>query len=161
MIFGRMPSWKRVGTAPAPVTGTRQGAVLAVVLLVAAGPDVSWGATSPEFVDGATRVTAEELIGLVEQHEDLVIIDSRIAGDRRQGYLEGSVSLPDVDTNCDSLAAIVPGVSTPVLFYCNGVKCGRGAKAAQIALACGYRNVYWFRGGFEEWLAKGYPYLKE
>ena len=41
------------------------------------------------------------------------------------------------------------------------MKCGRSAKAIVIALQCGYSNIYWFRGGFEEWLSKGYPYLQE
>ena len=116
---------------------------------------------SPPSIPGTTIVIAEDLIDLVEKIPDLIIIDSRIPGDRKQGYLEGSLSLPDVDTTCESLNHMVPARTYPVLFYCNGVKCGRSAKAAVIALKCGYSNLYWFRGGFEEWLAKGYPYLRE
>jgi len=120
------------------------------------------GATkSPEYIDGSTRVSAEEFIDLVGKIPNLIVIDSRIAGDRKQGYVEGSISLPDVDTTCRTLAQKIPSKSTPTLFYCNGVKCGRSAKAVAIALKCGYRKVYWFRGGFEEWLSKGYPYLQE
>ena len=116
---------------------------------------------SPEKIEGSTLVTAEEFIGLVEKIPDLIVIDSRIPGDRKQGYVEGSVSLPDVDTTCDSLTKVISKKSAPILFYCNGIKCGRSAKAVGIALQCGYNNIYWFRGGFEEWLAKGYPYLQE
>lgn len=118
-------------------------------------------AKSPEYIEGSTRVSAEEFIDLVGKIPDLVIIDSRIAGDRKQGYVEGSLSLPDVDTTCESLAKKIPNKATPTMFYCNGIKCGRSAKAVKIALSCGYSNIYWFRGGFEEWLAKGYPYLQE
>jgi len=116
---------------------------------------------SPESIDGSTLVDAEGFIEVVSKTPDLLIIDSRIPGDRKQGYVEGSVSLPDVDTTCDSLAKLVPNKHTATLYYCNGVKCGRSAKAVKIALECGYSNIYWFRGGFEEWLAKGYPYLQE
>lgn len=116
---------------------------------------------SPEFIDGTTKVTAEGFIELVESKPDLVIIDSRIPGDRKQGYVEGSVSLPDINTTCKSLADNIPEKNSAALFYCNGVKCGRSAKAVKVALSCGYNNIYWFRGGFEEWLAKGYPYLQE
>lgn len=120
------------------------------------------GATkSPEFIKGSTRVTAEQFIDLVGKIPNLIVIDSRIAGDRKQGYVEGSISLPDVDTTCKTLAQKIPSKTTPTLFYCNGVKCGRSAKAVKIALDCGYQKVYWFRGGFEEWLSKGYPYLQE
>ncbi|MGD8569753.1 MAG: rhodanese-like domain-containing protein [Gammaproteobacteria bacterium] len=117
--------------------------------------------TSPKSIEGSTIVTAEGFIELVDSIPDLIVVDSRIRGDRKQGYVEGSVSLPDVETNCDTLAKIIPKKTSPTLFYCNGVKCGRSAKAVKIALSCGYSNIYWFRGGFEEWLAKGYPYLQE
>ena len=116
---------------------------------------------SPEAIDGTTKVTAEGFIELVESDPSLVVIDSRIPGDRKQGYVEGSISLPDIDTTCDTLAKNIPEKKSATLFYCNGVKCGRSAKAVKVALSCGYSNIYWFRGGFEEWLAKGYPYLQE
>ena len=117
--------------------------------------------TYPESIAGTTRVSAEEFIELVGKIPDLIVIDSRIPGDRKQGYVEGSISLPDVETNCESLAKVIPKKSASALFYCNGIKCGRSAKAINIAIRCGYNNLYWFRGGFEEWLAKGYPYLQE
>ena len=117
--------------------------------------------TSPESIDGTTKVDAEAFIDLVDKFPKLIIIDSRIPGDRKQGYIEGSLSLPDVDTTCASLSKVLHKKDTASLFYCNGVKCGRSAKAINIALGCGYSNIYWFRGGFEEWLEKGYPYLQE
>jgi len=101
------------------------------------------------------------LISLVEKIADLTLVDSRIPGDRKQGFIEGSLSLPDVETTCDSLAKVISAKNAPTLFYCNGVKCGRSVNAIKVALKCGYNNIYWFRGGFEEWLAKGYPYLQE
>jgi len=116
---------------------------------------------SPENIPGSVKVTAEGFIDLVDTIPELIVIDSRIPGDRKQGYVEGSISLPDVETTCDSLAKKIPNKTHPTLFYCNGVKCGRSAKAVKIALDCGYKKVYWFRGGFEEWLAKGFPYLQE
>ena len=93
--------------------------------------------------------------------DKLVIIDSRISDDRRQGYIEGSISLSDENTDCDSLSLYLQALKSPVIFYCNGPKCGRSARAVKIALACGYETVYWFRGGFEEWQAKNYPIIKE
>lgn len=121
----------------------------------------TWAATAPESIDAVTEVNAEEFIELVENIPDLVIIDSRIRGDRTQGFIEGTLSLPDTDTTCDSLSNIIHKKYTASLFYCNGVKCLRSSKAIKIALNCGYSNIYWFRGGFGEWLEKGYPYLQE
>lgn len=115
-------------------------------------------------IQGATKVTAEDIFSLYEKYADLVIVDSRLAtgpsSGRANGFIEGSISLPDTKTNCTSLANIFPKKDSPKLFYCNGLKCGRSAKAIEIALKCGYTNIYWFRGGFDEWLKKGYPYVK-
>ncbi len=119
------------------------------------------GVRAPEEIPGVVRVDAEGLIETVRTVEDLVLVDSRIAMDRKQGYIEGSLSLPDVETDCERLAAVVPVKTHPVLFYCNGPKCGRSVAAIGIARACGYSNLYWFRGGFKEWSEKGYPFLKE
>ncbi len=115
---------------------------------------------TPESIDGVTIVDAEGLIDKVAATAGLVLIDARIPSDRSEGYIEGSVSLPDTDTNCDSLRAIAPYASWPVMFYCNGVKCGRSAKSAQIARDCGYTRVFWYRNGMEGWQAKQYPVVQ-
>ncbi|WP_455366992.1 rhodanese-like domain-containing protein, partial [Kaarinaea lacus] len=73
------------------------------------------------------------------------------------GWIEGSVGLPDYDTSAESLAKHIPSKSTPVLFYCNGVKCGRSVNSSKVAIEAGYQNIYWFRGGWEEWTEKGMP----
>lgn len=112
---------------------------------------------TPQFLEGTVRVSAEEVIGLVEKFDNLVIVDSRKKSDLTKGYIEGSVSLPNTETTPDTLAKLVPNKSTPIVFYCNGIKCGRSWKAAKVALAEGYSKIYWFRGGMEEWEAKGLP----
>jgi len=143
----------------------KAGIGLIILLLMASTaiaedkPDIS-----PQEIKGVPKVTAEEVFALFEKTPGLIIIDSRLAtgpsSGRANGYIEGSVSLPDISTDCASLAVVIPTKNTPALFYCNGPKCGRSAKAIEIARKCGYSKLYWFRGGFEEWLQKGYPYIK-
>lgn len=116
---------------------------------------------APASIEGATTVKAEDIFELVEKLPELVIIDARIRTDRIQGYIQGSVSLPDIETSCSSLKQHINNKSVSALFYCNGVKCGRSEKAAKIALQCGYKNLYWFRGGFEEWKYKKLPFIKK
>jgi rhodanese-related sulfurtransferase len=114
---------------------------------------------SPENIKGTQKITAETVIQHVEKIPGLIIIDSRIASDRELGYIEDSISLPDGETSCTTLSAILPKKKTHVIFYCNGPKCGRSAVAVKIAIQCGYSNTYWFRGGFEEWKQKKYPFV--
>jgi len=111
-------------------------------------------------ITGTNKITAEEIFTLIDEFPELLIIDARIRTDRAQGYIEGSVSLPDIETNCSSLKKFIPAKTSPVLFYCNGVKCGRSGKSSKVAVKCGYKNIYWFRGGFDEWKSKNLPYVK-
>ncbi|HCU53179.1 MAG TPA: rhodanese-like domain-containing protein [Gammaproteobacteria bacterium] len=136
-------------------------AILAMAGFAIVAPDLhATEKLAPEQIDAVTRVTAEGLLEAVQRNPRLVIVDSRIAMDRRQGYIEGSISLPDINTSCASLARVIPSKQHAALFYCNGVKCGRSVVALGIAKSCGYTRLYWYREGFEDWKQKGYPFLK-
>jgi rhodanese-related sulfurtransferase len=125
-------------------------------------PDLTRGRIIvPDEIPGVETLTAEGVIEKANSIDNLVIIDARINKDRAIGYIEGSRSLPDINTNCNTLTKQVADRQTPILFYCNGVKCGRSVVAIKIAKSCGYKNLSWFRGGFEEWKEKGYQFLTE
>jgi rhodanese-related sulfurtransferase len=113
--------------------------------------------SAPESIEGTTRITAEDLINLFDELDDLVLVDARIDKDRTGGFIEGSVSIPDVVATPELLAKHIPTKATPVVFYCNGPKCGRSVKTSKMAVKEGYTKVYWFRGGWEEWTANNLP----
>jgi len=134
----------------------------ATALLLLVSGSISAAEKTPETIAGTTRVTAEEVIELVGSLDDLVVIDARKASDRTSGgWIEDSIGLPDTDTTPETLAKAVPAKSTPVLFLCNGVKCGRSVESSRNAVKWGYKKIYWFRGGMEEWENKGLPMVKE
>mgnify|MGYP001812302446 FL=1 len=137
---------------------TATGLVMFLCLASTAATSASY--TSPETIEGTHRIEAEGLIQLANRNESLIIIDSRISSDRKLGYIPGSISLPDTDTSCESLARLIPQKSDPVVFYCNGPNCRRSDNAAVIAVDCGYTGIYWFRGGIEAWRANNYPLTK-
>lgn len=116
---------------------------------------------TPESIDGTTKVTAEEVIELIGSLDDIVIVDARKTSDRAKGWIEDSIGLPNTDTTEESLAKIAPNKAGPILFYCNGVKCGRSVESARNAIKWGYSKIYWFRGGMAEWEAKSLPVVKE
>jgi len=110
-------------------------------------------------LEGIETVDAEQLIALAQGVDDLILVDSRLAEDRGLGFIGESHNLPDFETNCTTLARISTDRDRSMVFYCNGEKCGRSKRALKIARQCGYQQLYWFRGGFEEWRKKDYPYL--
>lgn len=137
---------------------TASGLVMFLCLASMAATSASY--TSPETIEGTHRIEAEGLIQLANHNESLIIIDSRISSDRKLGYIPGSISLPDTDTSCESLARLIPQKSDPVVFYCNGPNCRRSDNAVVIAADCGYKGIYWFRGGIEAWRENNYPLTK-
>ena len=110
---------------------------------------------------GVTILDAESLIELAHENPELIVIDSRVHADRELGYIEDSLSLPDEQTSCRSLEKITTNKSRLLAFYCNGVNCERSLKAIRIARQCQYQHLFWFRGGFQEWRLKDYPYLMD
>lgn len=133
-------------------------AILAVGLLGAVAPLRAEGEIVPPWVK---VIDAEGLITLARSHSDLLIIDSRIERDRDMGYIEDSISLNDDQTSCKTLAAASGArMERPLVFYCNGFKCIRSYRALLKADDCGYKRIFWFRGGYEEWREKGLPVLR-
>lgn len=115
---------------------------------------------APLQIDGAVTIDADKLIELVGSNSTIILLDNRKAQDFEAGRIEGAVRLLDTDINSEAdLAAVVPTKETPVIFYCNGIKCGRAANAAQKAVGFGYTNVFYYALGMEEWKGRGLPMI--
>jgi rhodanese-related sulfurtransferase len=133
--------------------------VLAVILVLAAGPVPA--ADAPLAIPGATTISADDLINLVQTADDLVLVDNRAVADYDAGHIEGALHLLDTDIVDESvLARIAKAKDAPILFYCNGVKCGRAAAAAAKAVSFGYSRVYYYALGMMEWKQRGLPLVR-
>lgn len=75
----------------------------------------------PDQIAGVTTVSAEQLIELLTSDKPTMLIDARIKEDRDHGYIETSISLLDIETNCNALKGIIADKKQALLFYCNGV----------------------------------------
>ena len=106
---------------------------------------------APMSIAGASTVNAERVVALIGELPDLVIIDTRRVEDYNRGHIEGSIRVLDTDLNEQVLAQHVRERNTPVLFYCNGLTCGRAAKAAEMAVRWGYTRVHYYALGMDEW----------
>jgi len=139
----------------APVRAFR--CLLILVVALAATTTVARAATDmPATIDGATTISAEKLIDLVLGSDRLAVIDARRNADWLSGHIEGAIQMVNTDMTAPALSKVVAR-SKPVVFYCNGPRCYRSGDAATKAIAWGWKRVYWFRGGVEEWTGKGYP----
>jgi rhodanese-related sulfurtransferase len=112
---------------------------------------------APMQIKGATTVNAQQVVELVSGNADLVILDNRKPEDFSAGHIEGAIRLIDTEVSADTLAQHVSAKDKPVLFYCNGLKCGRAAKASEKAIQLGYSKVYYYALGMEDWNKQGLP----
>lgn len=112
---------------------------------------------APMQITGASTVNAKQIFDLITKKPNLVILDNRKEEDFSAGHIEGAIRLIDTDVSPETLARQLPSKETPVLFYCNGVKCGRAAKATEKAVQLGYKNVYYYALGMQEWTKEGLP----
>lgn len=116
---------------------------------------------TPESLAVAITIDAENLIELYQSVPNLKIIDTRLHEDRTMGYIETSVNLPSANTNCKSLAKLTKNKDQAIVFYCNGILADASIAAIQVAADCGYKRLFWLRGGFVEWEDKDYPFVVE
>ena len=116
---------------------------------------------APASIPLAVTIDAENLVELYQSVPELRIIDSRHREDHVQGYIETSRNLPLVDTDCKTLDKLARDKDQALVFYCNGHAADASIAAIQIASSCGYKRLFWLRGGFVEWEDKDYPYVIE
>lgn len=154
-----MPSGPILSSAAAAF---RSGLLLMACLgLPAVNCDAAEKPYAPESVPGAVIVGAEQVVELILAKPDLVIIDSRKKSEFTKGHIEGAVNLLNTEMQRTDLEARVPDKATPILFYCNGERCLRSSDALHKTLEWGYRNLFWFRGGWKEWTDKRLPVVSE
>lgn len=137
---------------------------LGIVALLASGTALA--ADTPASLDGATVVDAARAKSLVEGGAKLV--DTRNANEYAEAHSKGAINVPykeksakavDFDATQDSfdLAKLPQDKNAPVIFQCNGAECWKSFKSSKAAIKAGYKKVFWQRGGFPEWKAKGFP----
>ncbi len=122
--------------------------------------------TTPKDLPGARVIDAQQAAAL--QNQGVVVIDARNAEEYANGHIKGSVWVPYAEVSAKEvgfnpaedrfdLSKLPQDKGTRIALYCDGTPCWKSYKASTLAIRNGYRNVYWFRGGFPEWKAAGMP----
>jgi ABC-type phosphate/phosphonate transport system substrate-binding protein/rhodanese-related sulfurtransferase len=123
------------------------------------------GYFTPRMLEGVKIVSAEEVAELMKK--GVPMFDTRSEEEYRDRHVRGAKWLPygeksakevgfDAQRDQFDLSGLADKQG-PVIFACNGAECWKSYKSCVSARAEGFTQVYWFRGGFPEWVAKGYP----
>lgn len=116
---------------------------------------------APKSIAGATILSAEEVVELILSNPDMIVIDSRKKTEYLKGHIEGAINLLNTELTREDLEAVAPDKSQTLLFYCNGRRCLRSSDSISKAIEWGYSNIFWFRGGWQEWSEKRLPVITE
>ena len=139
--------------------------VIAMSLLLLAGQAMAEEVMTPESIDGVKTVDAD----WVKANKDTVkVFDARKKGEYVEGHIPGSISAPykeksaksvDFDPSMDKMkmSEYPADKRTPIVVYCNGVKCWKSYKTIVQLKKAGYSDLNWLRDGFPGWTEKGYP----
>gem|GEM_PF-86735 len=106
--------------------------------------------------DGYGLIDTAGLKSLLDREVPLSFFDARNPEEYQEVHIKGAASLPV--KKFDQFKHLLPkNKSSLVVFYCNGVKCGKSKKAAKKALALGYKKVLVYAQGMPVWEEKGMP----
>lgn len=98
---------------------------------------------------------------MVLSNPDLILIDSRKRVEFLKGHIEGAINILNAELAPESLESIIKNKNTALVFYCNGVRCLRSADSVTKAASWGYSNLFWFRGGWKEWVSNRLPVVTD
>ena len=108
-------------------------------------------------VNQVVVIPAEELHKMIEDKAHFVLIDTRYVDLFNKGHIEGAINLTAEEVNSESLAKVTEDdVHIKIVFYCGDVDCPASNIAAYKAIGAGYKYVYRYSGGYEDWLKHGF-----
>jgi len=130
---------------------------------------------TPESVPGATTLDTLRLQQLLQQEPDTLLLDVQpvawrhgifVPSKPRQN-IKGSYWIPNVGYGhleedwsqylSHWLNKLSSGnLQQPMVFYCN-VDCWMSWNAVQHTASLGYKRLFWYRSGVEEWLEQQLP----
>jgi rhodanese-related sulfurtransferase len=128
--------------------------IILAVLMVVAAAALAFGAEKKQ--EPFAVVTSEETSAMIKRNEPgLVVIDARTPEEFQEVHINGAVSLP-LSVLEKNPAALTFPKDSKLVFYCNGFKCGKSPKAARLAAAAGYHNLFVLSEGMPAWEEKGF-----
>lgn len=124
--------------------------------------------TTPTSLPGAKVINAAQARELMVK--GVPVYDVRVEEEYLTAHLPGAISVPykegsakevgfDAADDQFALNRLPKDKNAPFMMYCDGTICWKSYKSAVMAIQAGWKNVYWFRGGFPEWKEAGLPII--
>lgn len=102
------------------------------------------------------EITREGLKAKLDRGEELVLIETLGPKYYEDAHLPRAINIPH--TEVDALAPeMLPDKSAQIVVYCSNRACQNSPQAARKLDALGYKNVYDYEEGKQDWVEAGLP----
>ncbi|HEX7311684.1 MAG TPA: rhodanese-like domain-containing protein [Gaiellaceae bacterium] len=101
-------------------------------------------------------IDRESLRQKVESDADFVLVDALSPMSFAASHLPGAINLTPgwVD---DRARRRIPDLGTEIVVYCLGQDCDSSVKVANRLAELGYRNIWHYADGMDDWIEAGLP----
>lgn len=158
------PAWWHTPLQYASYDGETQNFGLRPTATIRVG---NYEGPTPTRIIGAHTITTPQLRDLLASPNPPLLID--VLGGNPQNSLPGAILFTQAGLGnsygdqvqqrlAGHLAQLTHGnLRTPIVFFCLSKTCWLSHNATVRAVALGYTNVLWYRGGRDAWIAAGLP----
>lgn len=102
-------------------------------------------------------IATQELKKLIDEKAvEITVIDARNLEEYQEVHIKGAINIPEKKF-AEQVNLLPTDKARQIVFYCNGVKCGKSKKAARKAWKMGYTNIQIYAEGMPVWEEQGLP----
>jgi rhodanese-related sulfurtransferase len=105
---------------------------------------------------GFAVISTDDLKGFMERKDKMVLIDARTPEEYREAHIVGAINIPEKDFEQAS-SQLPADKGTLLVFYCNGVKCGKSKRVAFKTAPLGYTAIFIYGEGIPVWEESNLP----
>jgi rhodanese-related sulfurtransferase len=94
-------------------------------------------------------ITREALKGMIDRNEDFILVDVLSPECYEEEHIPRSINIPLEDIENKAKELLKDGKE--IVVYCGSFQCNMSSLAAEKLTEIGYKNVYDYEGGLQDW----------
>ncbi|MBZ9761682.1 rhodanese-like domain-containing protein [Mesorhizobium sp. CA8] len=100
-------------------------------------------------------ISADGIKSRLDAGQRLLLVDTRLPEYFAEGHIPGAI-LGTSDTILERAPTLLPDKMADIAVYCGSADCKRSLRAAERLENLGYKNVFRYVEGLEDWASHGF-----